>query len=271
MPAPGAAAAVQQGGTRLDETQVALATESYGTAMAEAPIVNESAALSASEVMSSAADAPNADADDLSGNSDDTMSGMEVGSVDAVLMAMDDDDMDADDTLMEMEQNGDESLVGSTAGSSVDNVFVGGATEGADPVAELADISATAAGSGQAHAGNDTSFTADVDLQAEIATLAPTDEDIAGVLNLDGDDRITTDRIRSSLGREPLLADLPRLNINTQEGGRVFLRGYVFTEEQRQLVEQITGQTEGVGDIVNEIIVEPEGVSPEGMEREAGA
>jgi hypothetical protein len=83
--------------------------------------------------------------------------------------------------------------------------------------------------------------------------LAIGDNPDAGALEADGDDRITTDRVRANLGRELQADHLARLNINTQGGGVVFLRGQVHSEEQRARILEIVGDTEGVGDIVDEL------------------
>lgn len=104
------------------------------------------------------------------------------------------------------------------------------------------------------------------DVAAAIAAgLVPEDIDVAGVLKLDGDNLTITDRVRSNMGREVMLADLPRLNINTQEEGIVYLRGYVFNEDQRSMAELVAATTEGVSGVVNELLIEPEGLT-----REAG-
>jgi hypothetical protein len=88
--------------------------------------------------------------------------------------------------------------------------------------------------------------------------LAIGDNPDAGALEADGDDRITTDRVRANLGRELQAEHLARLNINTQGGGVVFLRGQVRSEEQRNRILDIVGATEGVGDIVDELRIERE-------------
>lgn len=99
------------------------------------------------------------------------------------------------------------------------------------------------------------------DVQAEIAALqamaenADNDPD-AGQLENDGEDRTITDRIRSSIGREPELASLPKININTQANGVVYLRGTVPDMEKRDLVQLAAEMTDGVTQVVNELEVE---------------
>jgi type IV secretory pathway VirB10-like protein len=88
------------------------------------------------------------------------------------------------------------------------------------------------------------------------ADIVPTDEDVAGELNLAGDDLTITDRVRTNLGRESLLDGLPHLNVNTQEGGVVYLRGIVQTAEQREAAETVALLIEGVNQVVNEIELE---------------
>lgn len=75
----------------------------------------------------------------------------------------------------------------------------------------------------------------------------------AGELEAYGDDLITTDRVRTNLGRELHADHLARLNINTQGGGVVYLRGQVHSEEERQRILEIVRNTEGVGEIVDEL------------------
>jgi hypothetical protein len=71
------------------------------------------------------------------------------------------------------------------------------------------------------------------------------------------DENLTiTQRVRTNLGHEPALADLPHLNVNTEGQGVVYLRGYVHTEAQRRAAETITANTEGVSRAVYELNIE---------------
>jgi hypothetical protein len=81
-------------------------------------------------------------------------------------------------------------------------------------------------------------------------------EDVPGVLDLADENLTTTQRVRTNLGREPLLADLPHLNINTEGRGVVYLRGYAHSEEQRRIAATVAAHTEGVSQVVNELNIE---------------
>lgn len=90
----------------------------------------------------------------------------------------------------------------------------------------------------------------------DIASQAPRAGDTPGELDLADENLTITQRVRTNLGREPALADVPHLNINTQEHGVVYLRGYVRSEEQRRLAESVAANTEGVSAVVNELNIE---------------
>jgi BON domain-containing protein len=89
-----------------------------------------------------------------------------------------------------------------------------------------------------------------------LANQVPGTEDVPGVLDLADENLTTTQRVRTNLGREPALADLPHLNVNTEGHGIVYLRGYVHSEEQRRVAETVAANTEGVGQVVNELNIE---------------
>lgn len=89
-----------------------------------------------------------------------------------------------------------------------------------------------------------------------ITSQATQPGDTPGVLDLTDENLTVTERVRTNLGREPTLAGLPHLNVNTQERGVVYLRGYVWNEEQRRLAERVAANTEGVGAVVNELNIE---------------
>lgn len=88
--------------------------------------------------------------------------------------------------------------------------------------------------------------------------LAPLEDPDAGQLESFGDDQIISDRVRTRLGRLLREDELPRININTQENGVVYLRGTVRSPEQRERIQQTVEETEGVQSVVNEIQIEQE-------------
>ena len=73
-----------------------------------------------------------------------------------------------------------------------------------------------------------------------------------------GDDETVTDRVNTNLGRLIEAEHLARLNINTQQDGVVYLRGPVRSQEESNQVEQITRETEGVKQVVNELNIIPD-------------
>lgn len=88
--------------------------------------------------------------------------------------------------------------------------------------------------------------------------LASRPDPDAGQLDAYGDDETTNDRVLTRLGRFLQDEGLGRLNINTQGGGVVFLRGSVRSQAQIDQILAIVEATEGVGDIVNELQVAAE-------------
>jgi len=76
---------------------------------------------------------------------------------------------------------------------------------------------------------------------------------LPGVLDLDDENLTITQRVRTNLGREPALATLPHLNVNTEGQGVVYLRGYVHNEEQLRAAQTIAANTEGVSQVVSEL------------------
>ncbi|RJQ33288.1 MAG: BON domain-containing protein [Actinobacteria bacterium] len=67
------------------------------------------------------------------------------------------------------------------------------------------------------------------------------------------DDDLITDRVKTELGENPLTWDLPeRLNINC-ENGIVIIRGPVENWQQKQDVEDVIKQVEGVVGLVNDL------------------
>ena len=81
-------------------------------------------------------------------------------------------------------------------------------------------------------------------------------QDALDGLSLADENLTTTQRVRTNLGREPLLADLPHLNINTEGRGVVYLRGYVHNAAQRRAAEMAAAGAEGVSQVVNELNIE---------------
>lgn len=88
--------------------------------------------------------------------------------------------------------------------------------------------------------------------------LAPREDPDAGQLERFGDDQIISDRVSTRLGRLLREDELPRININTQQNGVVYLRGTVRSPEQRERIQQTVEETEGVESVVNEIQIEQE-------------
>lgn len=62
-------------------------------------------------------------------------------------------------------------------------------------------------------------------------------------------------RVRTNLGEDPQLRDLPRVNVNTEPGNVVRLHGVAPSEKLRERVEKVVRKTKGVSEIVNEITV----------------
>jgi len=90
------------------------------------------------------------------------------------------------------------------------------------------------------------------------AMLASRPDPDPGLLDAYGDDETTNDRVLSQLGRYLAEEGLERLNINTQAGGVVYLRGSVRSQTQIDQIYSIVADTEGVGDIVSELQIEEE-------------
>ncbi len=93
----------------------------------------------------------------------------------------------------------------------------------------------------------------------EAADLGPQhDSPEPAQLEAYGDDMTITDRVQTRLGRYMQAEGLAHLNINTQEDGVVYLRGPVHSAEQRDQIEQIARETEGVREVVNELDIQHE-------------
>jgi hypothetical protein len=67
-------------------------------------------------------------------------------------------------------------------------------------------------------------------------------------------------RIRTRVGEDPRTMDLPRLNVEVNEGV-ADIRGEVHTEEEKQAVEEIASSVEGVTEVRNLLTVNPEAPS----------
>ncbi len=65
-----------------------------------------------------------------------------------------------------------------------------------------------------------------------------------------------TDRVRTEIGENPTLRHLPRVNVNTEPGGVVYLRGVLPGSQERELAEKIARKQRGVSEVINEINVE---------------
>ncbi len=75
----------------------------------------------------------------------------------------------------------------------------------------------------------------------------------------DIDPETVTDRVRTELGENQSLRHLPRINVNTEPGGIVYLRGTVPGEGERELAERIARKQRGVSEVINELQMENEG------------
>lgn len=64
-----------------------------------------------------------------------------------------------------------------------------------------------------------------------------------------------TDRVQTELGENETLRHLPRINVNTEPGGVVYLRGVVPGESERELAERIARRQRGVTEVMNELRV----------------
>jgi hypothetical protein len=84
----------------------------------------------------------------------------------------------------------------------------------------------------------------------------PGPQEMPGVLDRAGENLTITQRVRTNLGREPMLADLPHINVNTEGRGVVYLRGYAHSDEQRRVAATVAANTEGVTQVVNELNIE---------------
>ena len=67
-------------------------------------------------------------------------------------------------------------------------------------------------------------------------------------------------RIRTRVGEDPRTADLPRLNVEVNDGV-ADIRGEVHSEEERQAVEEIASSVEGVTEVRNLLTVNPDAPS----------
>ena len=67
-------------------------------------------------------------------------------------------------------------------------------------------------------------------------------------------------RIRTRVGEEPRTLDLPHLNVEVNDGV-ADIRGEVHTEEEKQAVEEIASNTEGVTEVRNLLTVNPDAPS----------
>lgn len=65
-----------------------------------------------------------------------------------------------------------------------------------------------------------------------------------------------TDRVQTQLGDDTSLRHLPRINVNTEPGGIVYLRGPVPSESERERAEKIARKQKGVTEVINELHVQ---------------
>lgn len=67
------------------------------------------------------------------------------------------------------------------------------------------------------------------------------------------DPETITARVQTELGEDDTLRALPRINVNTEPGGVVYLRGALPSEVDRQRAEEIARRQRGVHEVINEI------------------
>lgn len=77
-------------------------------------------------------------------------------------------------------------------------------------------------------------------------------------LELIGEGALIAQRIMSALGHEPLFSHAPKLNINVEGQGIVYLRGPVSSAAHRARAERIAYATPGVTRVVNLLEISPE-------------
>lgn len=70
-------------------------------------------------------------------------------------------------------------------------------------------------------------------------------------------------RIRTRVGEDSRTRDLPRLNVEVNDGV-ADIRGEVHSEEEKQAVEEIASETEGVTEVLNLLAVNPDAPSRRG-------
>lgn len=70
---------------------------------------------------------------------------------------------------------------------------------------------------------------------------------------VDTDPDIVSQRVQTEIGENATLRALPRINVNTEWGGVVYLRGVVPSERERELAEKVTRRVRGVNEVVNEL------------------
>ncbi len=73
---------------------------------------------------------------------------------------------------------------------------------------------------------------------------------------IDMEPETITDRVQSQLGEDTSLRHLPRINVNTEPGGIVYLRGPVPSESERERAEKIARKQRGVSEVINELHVQ---------------
>lgn len=62
-------------------------------------------------------------------------------------------------------------------------------------------------------------------------------------------------RVQTELGEDKVLGTLPRLNINAEPGGVVYLRGTVPGEDERERAEKLARKQRGVTQVINELTI----------------
>lgn len=83
---------------------------------------------------------------------------------------------------------------------------------------------------------------------------------------VDTDPETVSQRVQTQIGENETLRSLPRINVNTEWGGVVYLRGVVPSERERELAEKVARRVRGVHEVVNELNILGHESSAQGAE-----
>lgn len=64
-----------------------------------------------------------------------------------------------------------------------------------------------------------------------------------------------SDRVLTQLGEDASMRAAPRINVNTEPGGKVYLRGIVPSPDLREKAEKIARKQPGVTEVMNELTI----------------